>query len=97
GPHPDRGGQRAWLAQPFLAWAVAPGDPPLPRRPHRDLVGGRRPAWRLGPRPAAAVGVATTDPASLPGHSTWYLLTDLPCPVTRRAQQTDLAGIVRLY
>jgi hypothetical protein len=41
--------------------------------------------------------VATTDPASLPGHSTWYLLTNLPRPATRRAQQAELAEIVRLY
>ena len=41
--------------------------------------------------------VATTDPASLPGHSTWYLLTNLPRPATRRAQQAELADIVRLY
>jgi len=41
--------------------------------------------------------VATTDPARLPGHSTWYLLTNLPRPATRRAQQAELADIVRLY
>ena len=41
--------------------------------------------------------VATTDPASLPGHSTWYLLTNLPRPASGRAQQADLTDIVRLY
>jgi hypothetical protein len=41
--------------------------------------------------------VATTDPASLPGHSTWYLLTNLPRPASGRAQQVDLTDIVRLY
>ena len=41
--------------------------------------------------------VATTDPASLPGHSTWYLLTNLPRPTTRHGQQADLAEAVRLY
>jgi hypothetical protein len=41
--------------------------------------------------------VATTDPASLPGHSTWYLLTNLPRPASGRAQQAELADIVRLY
>jgi hypothetical protein len=30
--------------------------------------------------------VASTDPARLPGHSTWYLLTNLPRPATRRAE-----------
>jgi hypothetical protein len=29
--------------------------------------------------------------------STWYLLTNLPRPGSRRAQQADLADIVRLY
>jgi hypothetical protein len=41
--------------------------------------------------------VASTDPGRLPGHSTWYLLTNLPRPATRRAQQANLADIVRLY
>jgi hypothetical protein len=41
--------------------------------------------------------VASTDPASLPGHSSWYLLTNLPRPATRRAQQAALADIVGLY
>ena len=41
--------------------------------------------------------VASTDPARLPGHSSWYLLTNFPRPATRRAQQAELADIVRLY
>ena len=41
--------------------------------------------------------VASIDPERLPGHSTWYLLTNLPRPASRRAQQADLADIVRLY
>jgi hypothetical protein len=41
--------------------------------------------------------VATTDPARLPGHSSWYLLTNLPRPSSRRAQQANLAEVVRLY
>jgi len=41
--------------------------------------------------------VATTDPGKLPGHSTWYLLTDLPRPTGRRAQAAELAEVVRLY
>ena len=55
-PHPGRGGRRARLARPESAWAVAPGHPPLPRRAHRDLVGGRCDPWRLGPGSAAAAG-----------------------------------------
>jgi hypothetical protein len=30
-------------------------------------------------------------------YTTWYLLTNLPRPATRRAQQAELADIVRLY
>jgi hypothetical protein len=41
--------------------------------------------------------VATTDPARLPGHSSWYLLTNLLRPSSRRAQQANLAEVVRLY
>jgi hypothetical protein len=41
--------------------------------------------------------VATTDPARLPGHSSWYLLTNLPRPASRRGQQANLAEVVRLY
>jgi SRSO17 transposase len=50
-----------------------------------------------GPDRRLRLVVATTDPGSLPGHSTWYLLTNLPRPASGRAQQTDLADIVRLY
>jgi DDE superfamily endonuclease len=50
-----------------------------------------------GPERPLRLVVATTDPARLPGHSTWYLLTNLPRPATRRAQQAELADIVRLY
>jgi hypothetical protein len=41
--------------------------------------------------------VASTDPARLPGHSSWYLLTNLPRPAGRRAQQANLAEVGRLY
>jgi hypothetical protein len=41
--------------------------------------------------------VATTDPGKLPGHSTWYLLADLPRSTGRRAQAAELAEVVRLY
>src|SRR5512132_1885958 len=50
-----------------------------------------------GPDRRLRLVVASTDPARLPGHSSWYLLTNLPRPATRRAQQADLADIVRLY
>jgi DDE superfamily endonuclease len=51
----------------------------------------------FGPDQRLRLVVATTDPGSLPGHSSWYLLTNLPRPATRRAQQAELADIVRLY
>ncbi|MCA1719500.1 MAG: IS701 family transposase [Actinobacteria bacterium] len=47
--------------------------------------------------------VATTDPAELPGLTTWYLVTNLPAPDTKRAQEEsklsagDIAEVVRLY
>jgi DDE superfamily endonuclease len=50
-----------------------------------------------GPDRRLRLVVATTDPARLPGHNSWYLLTNLPRPATRRAQQAELADIVRLY
>ena len=50
-----------------------------------------------GPDRRLRLVVATTDPARLPGHSTWYLLTNLTRPPSRRAQQTNLAEVVRLY
>jgi hypothetical protein len=39
----------------------------------------------------------TPDPARLPGHSSWYLLTNLPRPPSRRARQANLAEVLRLY
>jgi SRSO17 transposase len=55
------------------------------------------PAAGWGPERRLRLVVATTDPASLPGHSTWFLLTNLRRPPGRRAQQADLAEVVRLY
>jgi hypothetical protein len=50
-----------------------------------------------GPQRPLRLVVATTDPARLPAMSTWYLLTNLPRPAGRRAQQAQLAEIVGLY
>jgi hypothetical protein len=55
------------------------------------------PAASWGPQRRLRLVVATTDPASLPGHSSWYLLTNLPRPRSRRAQQENLVQVVRLY
>ncbi len=46
--------------------------------------------------------IATTDPATLPELSTWYLVTNLPAPGSKRPEQreleaADLAEIIRLY
>lgn len=47
--------------------------------------------------------VATTDPAELPDLSTWYLVSNLPAPGTKRAKEqsklsaADIAEVVRLY
>src|SRR5205823_4330891 len=55
-----------------------------------------------GPERLVRLVVATTDPATLPAISTWYLTTNLPRPASHRAADSphapaDLAEIVRLY
>lgn len=56
-----------------------------------------------GPAKPSRAIVATTNPATLPEHSTWYLTTNLPAPGSARAQgadalpAADLAEIVQLY
>ena len=56
-----------------------------------------------GPEKPIRAVVATTDPAMLPEHRTWYLTTNLPAPGSARARQegavpaADVAEIVRLY
>ncbi|MFN8534260.1 MAG: IS701 family transposase [Dehalococcoidia bacterium] len=55
-----------------------------------------------GPDRARRVVVITTDPATLPPLSTWYLLTNLPAPGSERAAASpipsaDLAELTRLY
>jgi hypothetical protein len=56
-----------------------------------------------GPERSYRLVVATNDPRTLPKASTWYLITTLPLPGTRRATQhpalpaADLAEVVRLY
>jgi SRSO17 transposase len=75
------------------------------RRVQRRFRDGHTETWwaadaRLdgfGPDRRLRLVVATTNPARLPGHTSWYLLTNLPRPSSRRAQQADLAEVVRLY
>jgi hypothetical protein len=55
-----------------------------------------------GPDGRHRLVVATTDPATLPALSTWYLLTNLPRPGSPRTADSplapaDLAEVVRLY
>jgi SRSO17 transposase len=55
-----------------------------------------------GPDRPVRVVVATTDPATLPPLTTWYLATNLPRPGAPHADEApfapaDLAEIVRLY
>jgi hypothetical protein len=87
-----------------LGWR-GPTRPGQWRRVQRRFRDGHTETWwaadaRLGgwgpDRPLRLV-VATTDPASLPAMSSWYLLSNLPRPTSRRAQQAQLAEIVGLY
>ncbi|MFD7407500.1 transposase [Streptomyces sp. NPDC059866] len=55
-----------------------------------------------GPDALNRLVVATTDPATLPDKSTWYLVTDLPRLGSTRADQSpyppaDLEEVVRIY
>jgi hypothetical protein len=87
-----------------LGWRT-PSSPGRWRRVTRRFRDGHTETWwaadaRLGgwgPDRRLRLVVATTDPASLPGHSSWYLLTNLPRPTGHRAQQANLAEVVRLY
>ncbi len=58
-------------------------------------------AGPYGPAPRLRAVVATTDPATLPDHQTWYLATNLPAPGATPGDVTlppaDLAEVVRLY
>jgi DDE superfamily endonuclease len=87
-----------------LGWH-GPKKPGRWRRVTRRFRDGHAETWWAadaqlggwGPDRPLRLVVTTTDPASLPGHSSWYLLTNLPRPATRRARQAELADIVRLY
>jgi hypothetical protein len=58
-------------------------------------------AGPYGPAPRRRAVVATTDPATLPDHQTWYLATNLPVPGAppdgAAPPPADLAEVVRLY
>lgn len=91
------------------AWeeADAPGDWQPVERSFRD--GHTERWWALavtvgpyGPGKRHRAVIATTDPATLPEHATWYLLTNLLAPGVAPAAASDLpvadvAEVVRLY
>jgi hypothetical protein len=87
-----------------LGWG-GPGRPGAWRRVTRRFRDGHTETWWAadavlggwGPRGPHRLVVATTDPATLPKLSTWYLLTNLARPASRRAQQTQLGEIVAAY
>jgi DDE superfamily endonuclease len=87
-----------------LGWR-SPGRPGRWRRIQRRFRDGHTETWWAadaqlggwGPDRRLRLVVATTDPGKLPGMSTWYLLTNLARPATRRAQHANLAEVVRLY
>jgi SRSO17 transposase len=61
----------------------------------------RLPAAGWGPNRRLRLVVATTDPATLPGLTTWYLVTNLARPGRQRVRlafpPAALAEVVRLY
>src|SRR5829696_5034969 len=75
------------------------------RRLTRRFRDGHAETWRAadarlggwGPDRRHRLVVATTDPATLPKPTSWYLLTNLARPASRRAQQAQLAEIVGAY
>ena len=93
-----------------LAWGgpEEPGDWTRVTRRFRDghtetwwAADASLPAAGWGPSRRIRLVVATTDPATLPKLTTWYLITNLPHPERRRARPAlapaDLAEVVRLY
>jgi hypothetical protein len=87
-----------------LGWG-GPGRPGPWRRVTRRFRDGHTETWWAadatlggwGPDRHHRLVVATTDPATLPKLTTWYLLTNLARPAGRRAQQAQLAEIVGAY
>jgi hypothetical protein len=93
-----------------LAWTSPerPGDWTKVTRRFRDghtqtwwAADASLPAAGWGPDRRSRLVVATTDPATLPKLTTWYLVTNLPRPAGRRRPAAfapaGLAEVVRLY
>lgn len=95
------------------AWALTWEDPENPgdwTQVERTFRDGRTETWWAadatlgfwGPDGNVRLVVATTDPATLPSQSTWYLATDLPRPGGPREADSpeppaDLHEVVRIY
>jgi DDE superfamily endonuclease len=87
-----------------LGWG-GPGRPGPWRQVTRRFRDGHTETWWAadaalggwGPQGPHRLVVATTDPATLPKLTTWYLLCNLARPASRRAQQAQLGEIVALY
>jgi hypothetical protein len=83
-----------------LGWH-GPSKPGQWRRIQRRFRDGHTETWWAadaqlggwGPDRPLRLVVASTDPARLPGHSSWYLLTNRPRPRSHRAQQANLAEV----
>ncbi len=87
--------------------ADQPGQWVKVERTFRD--GSKQTWWALevqagpyGPEKTERAVIATTDPATLPDISTWYLVTNLPAPGSLAAEQSILVAasleeVIRLY
>jgi SRSO17 transposase len=92
------------------AYWNGPDDPGEWIKLERRFRDGHREVWwaleaecrAFSPEKRRRLVVATTDPATLPSLTSWYLATNLPAPGSKRAEhgdleETDLAEVVRLY
>jgi SRSO17 transposase len=92
-----------------LAWR-GPDDSGDWTRIERHFRDGQTETWwaaeltfgPYGPDKRTRAIVATTDPATLPPLTTWYLITNLPRPESTQALDSpvppaDLAEVIRLY
>ena len=86
--------------RPASSAGAAPSRPGQWRRVTRRFRDGHTETWWAadaqlggwGPDRRLRLVVATTDPARLPGHSTWYLLTNLPRPAHAAARPAGRPG-----
>lgn len=107
--HPAGAIGALWEAAEQSGWQGPAQPGPWVRVDRRFRDGHRATWWALevvagpyGPAKPRRAVVVTTDPATLPDLSTWYLRTNLPAPnapaTANHAQPTaDLTEIVRLY